>query len=63
MSKVPLTATEVRALAEKAARDLDGLHGDPARHASWIRERKLAEIVLVLLDRAEHFATDVEVRL
>ena len=42
------TLAQIIKIAEDAYTSLDGLHGDPSRAASWIRERRLAALVLVL---------------
>ena len=50
---------EARRIATLSRTELNGLNGDPMRRASWLRERALAGIVLVLLDRLEQAATDI----
>ena len=59
--KIPLPVA--RSLAMKAQTVLNGMNGDPAKNASWIRERQLADIVIALLDRIDDVTEQpIEVR-
>lgn len=51
-----------REMAERALMELSGVEGDPSKRANWIRERQLAQVVVVLLSRIEDLNDTVAVR-
>jgi hypothetical protein len=56
-----ISLREARSIATRAREQLSGLLGDPAKLASWIRERQLAEIVIQLLDRVEDIGAPLQI--
>jgi hypothetical protein len=56
------TLDQVTVMATQTIKELDGLHGDPASRANWIRERNLAWLVLALVQRIKTASQSIEVK-